>query len=582
MIRTPDSGTALVGSLILSLSVAAMIAGYLLTSTSEVMEARIPAARTHALYDVLGRMASARLLINRSRYDANGRNEVLCTAEGGTLPGLDVRVISMASSPDDLSGIYYTLEATAVHEGVRVTAQQLVAERESFSAFLTMVGDSDVGITGIEDPGYDPDQPAVAPPAPLSRGKIHSNKNMKLTHAGYRHYVNPVSSSNPDGEWDLNTGVEEKNQIFWFRENSKPGVRPVQLPDLEAFSEVRNLMMINPEPVEFPDSWASGIMTRNERGYHISGAVNVLVEFEGVSGTFSLTLRRQEAPNDTSTLTGLTIPEGAGILFVENGFDEQNPVSSPNQTVHLKGHLAGRLTVFASTGNARIAGSIKYVDSGGRPAAVVNPDGEYVENPDYRGSSALGIISEFDIRLGVRPNTTVWSSTQQHIDAVTGEWVSTFEPGLKDSPVGPSGETTPIEENLFGYLGGPSGSQDAEVQAALFARQGRLYADGMNPIGYTSDSWAYRIAWKTSGFVTPYGRPDSALYRFGSLTCNRRPITHLEDTAGNCLVGWGQGQSVFDESLIVNPPPYFFRHSQPVFHDIHVVDSILGQPGMRF
>ena len=33
----------------------------------------------------------------------------------------------------------------------------------------------------------------------------------------------------------------------------------------------------------------------------------------------------------------------------------------------------------------------------------------------------LGIIAEYDVRLGIKPERPVWSATQYHIDAVTGQ-----------------------------------------------------------------------------------------------------------------------------------------------------------------
>jgi hypothetical protein len=133
-----------------------------------------------------------------------------------------------------------------------------------------------------------------------------------------------------------------------------------------------------------------------------------------------------------------------------------------------------------------------------------------------------------------------------------------------------------VEEELFGYMGGPSGHKDAEVHAALFARRGRLYADGMNPISYEDDSWAYRLGYRQNGWVTTYSRWDAALYRYGSMVCSRRPITNLVDEDGTTLLGWGKGQAVYDEDLSLNAPPYYFRQNRPSFYEPQVTQLDMG------
>ena len=575
--RTPgrnrnEEGVALATVVLLTLVVAATMATYLTIARAEILKAKIHPARTRALYGALGELHQARLLITRSTYDDQGRNDILYEYAGSTLPGTKVKVEPLATSGNDPCGIYFRLETTSEVEGVSVLARQLVSERESFSSYLAMVSDADLGISGVLDENYDPENPSPIPPAALSKGKIHTNKQMELFFPGYRHFLNPVTGGVQGGNWVYQAGAEPDKQIFWYPEESRPDAPDIPFPQPAAFSEIRQQVTSGTvAPVAFQDPWASGLVTVNENGYHVSGDVNVLVQFEGTSGAFSLTLRERTGTRRTSTVTGLLIPtQTAGILFVENGFNPQTPLTTPNQTVHLKGDLNGRLTVFMATGSARIAGNLRYVDGEGRPAAFRDPGGLYKKNPEYSGHTSLGIIAEFDVRFGIKPVTS-WPQTRYHIDPVTGKWVQTGAPGLLGQPVGPFSNLVPVEENLFGYLGGASGNEDAEIHGALFARQGRIYADGMNPLGYSEDLWGYRAGWDTT-WVTPYGRHDAGLYRYGALVSSRRPVTQLVDEGGHTIVGWGQGQSIFDEDLALNAPPHFFRYNRPVFYEIEICD----------
>ena len=568
-----EQGVALAAVVILTMVVAATIAAYLTVAQAEIVRARIHPARTRALYEALGQLHQARLIIAESSYDNQGRNEVLRDHSNATIPGTDVQAVRMDASGQDPYGIFHRLVVRAEQDGVTVTARQLVSERESFSTYMALVSDADLGISGIEDENFNPENPSPVPPAALSKGKIHTNRQMELFFPGYRHFLNPVSGGMENGEWVFESGAESDKQIFWFPEESRPDMPHIPFPEPTAFSGIQQLVTGGTvTTVAFPDAWAQGLVTRNDQGYRVAGDVDVLVAFEGTGGTFGLVLRERTGENRVTSITGLTVPqEKAGVLFVENGFNPETTLSSPNQTVHVKGDLNGRLTLFVPTGSARIAGNLRYVDAEGRPAALKDSQGLYKKNPEYKGYASLGIIAEFDVRFGIRPSNPNWPTTQYHIDPLTGQWVQTGVPGLEGKPVGPTGNTVPEEENFFGYLGGETGNEDAFIHGALFARQGRIYADGMNPLGYSEDRWGYRAGWN-GGWVTPYGRTQAALYRYGAAVSSRRPVTQLVDAEGRTIVGWGQGQSIYDEELAFNSPPFYFRHNRPVFYEIEVRD----------
>jgi len=572
-VNRDERGVALAAVVILTMVVVATVAAYLTVARAEIVKAKIHPARTRALYAALGQLHQARLMISESTYDTEGRNEILSGFASSTLPGTRVEVVDMSSGGNDPYGIFYTLVAKEEVDGVTVTARQLVSERESFSTYLAMVSEADLGISGIEDENYNPENPSPVPPGALSQGKIHTNNQMELFFSGYRHFLNPVSGGVEGGDWVYQVGADPEKQIFWFPEESRPDAPDIPFPKPAEFDQIKQIVTSGTvTTVVFPESWANGLVTRNENGYHICGDVNVLVQFSGSSGNFTLALRERGGSGRTTTLSGLAIPaHNAGIVFVENGFNPQTTLTAPNQTVHLKGDIKGRLTVFAATGDARIAGNLRYVDDQGRPAAVKDQQGMYKKNPDYTGNTSLGVIAEFDVRFGIKPVTENWPATRYHIDPETGNWVTTEYPGLEGQPVGPKSNTVPVEENLFGYLGGTSGNDDSEIHGALFARQGRIYSDGMNPLNYSEDTWGFRAGWDST-WVTPYGRNEASILRFGALVCSRRPVTQLVDSNGNTIVGWGHGQSIFDEDMALNSPPFYFRHNLPVFYEIEISD----------
>lgn len=572
--RRTEEGTALVAAAFLSLGVAAMVTAYLMWGNAEIASVRTAAAKTRALYDAKGELALARMLIMRSTYSTTG-NDVLQLATGGTIPGTRVQVESMAGA-NDPHGLFYRLTVIGESDRARVTATQLVAERESFSNYHTMVTSAPLGITGILDNNYDPNNPPMAPPVPLSGGKIHSNDKIEMHLPGYRHFVNPVTGGVENGNWQYGSGAEASKQILWHPDESRPDAPKVPMPNLSAYTEMKNLIQANaPQRIGFSEVWADDIVRRNENGYHVNGDVSVLIEFEGTNGTFTMTLRERSGSNRTATLTGLPMhanPNQDIVVFVENGYDPNNPLNEPNQTVHVKGDIKGRMTIFAPTGDSRVAGNVRYVDENGQPAAYLDTNNDiYKPNPNYAGNSTLGLISEFDARLGIKPSMTNWPATNWFIDPENASWVSGDLAGQAISAK--ANNIAPVEDTLFGFLGGQSGNDNAEIHASILCRRGRVYTDGMNPTGYGDDSWAYRLGWNY-GWISPYGRASSGLYRYGSTVTSRRPVTNLIDQdTGAPIVGWAKGQSIFDEKLVTDASPYYFRHNRPVFYPTKITNG---------
>jgi len=105
------------------------------------------------------------------------------------------------SDKHDAYGLAEKLRVGDLDKPVFKAPREFTRLRELSRIHMTLVGDADLGITGIPDPTYDPDNPPTTPPVPLSQGKIHGNHKVELHLPGYRHFVNPVTGSSDDDDW---------------------------------------------------------------------------------------------------------------------------------------------------------------------------------------------------------------------------------------------------------------------------------------------------------------------------------------------------------------------------------------------
>ncbi len=561
----PDAGVAMVAVVIVTMLVTMTVAAFLTLSRARVLEARIQPARSRAIYDALGELHQARLFVERGTY-ALGANQVLAGYAGKTIPGTEVEVVSMQSTGRDPQGIFYALRARGEHDGVRVHVRQLVEQRESMCRFLALVTGDGLSIAGVADPSYDPQTPRALPPAPLSAGRIHANGDVALAAGGWRHFLSPITTTEPD--WTHVLGSQPGQQVFWHQEQTRTSVAAIAMPPAGELLRARNaIVATTTATVTFPDTWADGYVRANERGLLVSGPVDVSVTF--APDSFSLALREQTGSHRVTSLSSLAFPSGGGVIYVETG---TLPVVTSSQTVHVQGKTRGRYTVIAAHGDVRVAGDLLYLDASNRPAALLDPGKRYIPNPAYDGDAAVGLVAEFDVRYGIRPTVTTWPATDKHVDATTGQWTTTPTPGLQGLPAGPRGETPSPQDGLFGFLGGPTGNDPAVVHAALLARTGRVYPDGLNP---RPTALAYRAAKNGTTWTTPYARTNATLLRFGSVVSHRQPLDALAVPASATpvvVVGWGSSQVVYDEGLATNAPPYFPRHDRPAFHPVEIAD----------
>ncbi|MHC4164253.1 MAG: hypothetical protein ACYSUM_19180, partial [Planctomycetota bacterium] len=196
----------------------------------------------------------------------------------------------------------------------------------------------------------------------------------------------------------------------------------------------------------------------------------------------------------------------------------------------LEGELNGRLTIVANE-KVRITDDIRYVDDNGQTTMLngSSTNEPYTRNPDYTGSSVLGVLARDDI-------------------------VFTWE--MPDR---------------------------AEINATLMSVEGRVGTDGLwidadgNPV---KDSWWARkqiltpeefdkeLSYDKSGNYRTRPFVKDSLRRIGGLISNERIIETFiqarKDGTAYVDAGFRRGAMRYDFNLQFNPPPNFVEIPRPV------------------
>jgi len=209
--------------------------------------------------------------------------------------------------------------------------------------------------------------------------------------------------------------------------------------------------------------------------------------------------------------------------------DTEGTIFVDGRITQLSGDLNGRLTIV-STDKVRVTGDIQYVDSDG-DTAMLNGDKtnlDYERNPDYNGSSVLGVIAKDDILF-------------------------TWEMGDK-----------------------------SEVNATLLSVEGRVGADGIlldpdgNPVMdtdqarkkyLTPEEYEIERAYDRSGNYKSERFVKDSLRRLGGLISNERIIETFirgrNDGTAYVADGFKRGTMRYDFNLRFNPPPNFVEIPRP-------------------
>jgi hypothetical protein len=191
----------------------------------------------------------------------------------------------------------------------------------------------------------------------------------------------------------------------------------------------------------------------------------------------------------------------------------------------LSGSLNGHLTIVGNE-KVRVTGNINYVDDKGRTAMANGGDytKPYLRNPDYTGSSVLGVIARKDLVLtNSLPTKAEINATLMSVEGRVG--IDGFAIAADGTPV----------KNYQAYM------TDEE----------KLLENAYDKAGYSSKTYA-----------------KDSLRRIGGIVSNNRILeTYIKPRSdGTSYVdsGFKRGSMKFDINLLFNPPPNFVEVPRPV------------------
>ncbi len=222
-------------------------------------------------------------------------------------------------------------------------------------------------------------------------------------------------------------------------------------------------------------------------------------------------------PPERQSTTYKDIPESGGTVYIDG------------RITRLYGQLKGRLTIVGNE-RTRITGNIQYVDGEGDTAMKngTTYSEAYERNPDYQGSSVLGVISREDIVF--TSNMSGSSEVNATLLAVNGRV------GIDGFQIDESGE--PIKNHYHGME----------------------YEEQVVEWGYDSSSYRNRTF-----------RKDS-LRRLGGIVSNDRILETFigsrNDGTAYVDSGFKRGAMRYDFNLLFNPPPNFVNVPRPVVTSI--------------
>jgi len=229
----------------------------------------------------------------------------------------------------------------------------------------------------------------------------------------------------------------------------------------------------------------------------------------------------------TSTIYQPPVPLGYDIFWVD---EQSGLIFIDGRIVSMEGDLNGRLTVV-STEKTRITGDIRYIDSNGEFAMLNgdDPNATYTRNPDYTGSSVLGLISKDDVVFTWNmPDNSEINATLMSVDGrvgIDGIWLDA------------NGE--PILDSNWArrkYL-----TEEQRALEDLYDRSGTF---------------------KTRAFV------KESMRRIGGIISDNRIMeTYIKarsDGTAYVAGGFKRGAMRFDFNLLYNSPPYYVDIPRPV------------------
>ncbi len=211
------------------------------------------------------------------------------------------------------------------------------------------------------------------------------------------------------------------------------------------------------------------------------------------------------------------VNEQAGIIYIDG------------RILSVEGDLQGRVSLV-STDKVRITGDIRYIDDSGDTAMLNgdDPNSAYTRNPDYAGTSVLGIIAKDDILF-------TWE--MDSASEINGTLLSVEgRVGTDALLLDPNGEA---------------------VQDTTTNRKKYMTAEER-----TLEDLYDRGTWATKSFI------KESLRRIGGIISDDRIMeTYIKakpDGTATVAAGFKRGAMRFDFNLLRNPPPFFVEIPRPV------------------
>lgn len=218
-VRTTESGSVLIVTLVSTIAFGALAATSLTVSVSENRKLSMRHTANKVTLMARGELEVAKNLVNASPYGVDLQNQVLLDALSQPeqkIPNTNVRVERYGATD------YFILKATATAHGVTKSAEAVVRQVSPASAHNLMVLDHPVGISG----------------AP--RGAIHSNKSISFYFPGgnYRDQVTAVEG------FDFVAGADANNTQLATANPTGEKIDPLRDVDFTTLWTKGNLMQV--------------------------------------------------------------------------------------------------------------------------------------------------------------------------------------------------------------------------------------------------------------------------------------------------------------------------------------------------
>jgi hypothetical protein len=274
-------------------------------------------------------------------------------------------------------GLWHILECDAEIDGIRRTARTYARERDPFSRYAMFTNLKWLNLGSVPD------------------GAVHANRGITF-HRPNKNY--PAYVITHEGFY-YSAGADPSNIIF--SGGSSPYAETIQMPSVNDVSALGNVA---------------------------SGAFNVSSSYDQVRITFNrkrvTIVARKRSNNSTVTLVNNQLLPSNGVIY------------AALEITAISGDIEGRVTV-ATPSTVEISGNLRYVDGNNQSAYINNNNAaNYGPNPQYNGTSTLGIIGGGDVVYGTslpqntEINAAIFSGGNIRLSGMgynsSGDWTGSY------------------------------------------------------------------------------------------------------------------------------------------------------------